>query len=396
MSVSIIGMSHTKFGRLDDKSVYDLLLEAGRGALEDSKVKASDIGAIFVGNYSGGGFNNQEHLAPYSINIHPDLRFSSATRIENACASGMAAIHQAMNALESGQCEYALVIGVEKMNSLDTDGVTKTLAMASYYPEEGGKGVTFPGLFAEFAKGYMEKYNISEEDLTEGLRIIASKNYRNALNNPYAHMPKDLSPDDIKGLSEKNKNPMIAFPLRLHDCSLVSDGAAALVLTKTSNVKNNDKAIDIIGSAQVSDYLQLDKRDQWEFTASKIAIDKALKSAGLTINDISFAEVHDCFTIAEFLVYEALGIAEPGKALEIVKAGVTQADGKFPVNPSGGLKAKGHPVGATGVSMTVAASNQLLGTPIGAKVKDAKTALVINFGGSAVSNHVLILKKHGC
>ena len=396
MSVSIIGMSHTKFGRLDDKSVYDLLLEAGREALEDSKVKASDIGSVFVGNYSGGGFNNQEHLAPYTINIDPDLRFSSAVRIENACASGMAAIHQAMNALESGQCEYALVVGVEKMNSLDTDGVTKTLAMASYYPEEGGKGVTFPGLFAEFAKGYMEKYNISEEDLTEGLRIIASKNYRNALNNPYAHMPKDLSPDDIMALSEKNKNPMIAFPLRLHDCSLVSDGAAALVLTKTSNVKNNDKAIDIIGSAQVSDYLQLDKRNQWEFAASKIAIDKALKSAGLTINDISFAEVHDCFTIAEFLVYEALGIAEPGKALEIVKAGVTQADGKFPVNPSGGLKAKGHPVGATGVSMTVAASHQLLGTPIGAKVKDAKTALVINFGGSAVSNHVLILKKHDC
>ena len=394
MSVSIIGMSHTKFGRLEDKTVYDLLLEAGKEALENSGVDAKKIDSIFVGNYSGGGFNSQEHLAPYAINIHPDLRFASATRVENACASGMAAIHQAINAIESGNSEYALVIGVEKMNSLDTAGVTKTLAMASYYPEEGDKGMTFPGLFAEFAKGYMEKYNIDEETLAHGLRTIASKNYRNALKNPYAHMAKDYSPDDIKDLIEKNKNPMVAFPLRLHDCSLVSDGAAAIVLTKSSNVKNNDNAIDIIGSAQVSDYLQLEKRHKWEFEATKIAINKALKSANMTLDDISFAEVHDCFTIAELLVYEALGIAEPGKALDIVEKGVTQATGKFPVNPSGGLKAKGHPVGATGVSMTVAASKQLLGTPIGAKVENAKTALVINFGGSAVSNHVLILKKH--
>lgn len=392
MSVSIIGTSHTEFGRLD-KSIYDLVEETGRKALEDSKVDAEKIGGIWLGNFSGGGFNDQEHLAPYALNIDPDLRFTPATRVENACASGSAAIREAKNALEAGEVDYALVIGAEKMTSLDTKGVTKVLAMASYWEEEGANGMTFPGLFAEYAKGYKKRYDFKEDELREILAKIAAKNHQNALENPLAQMPWDCDYQEILDLPD-DKNPLIAPPLRLYDCSLITDGAAALVLTRTDEAKKvSDNSVEIAALAQTSDYLALDKRSNSEFVAGKKAIQKAYKEANITVNDLDFAEVHDCFTIAEVLAYEALGLAEDGKGGEILGEGIVEVGGKTPVNASGGLKAKGHPVGATGVSMAVLAARQLMGKAIGHQIEGAKTGMTFNIGGSAASNYALVFKK---
>ena len=392
MSVSIIGTSHTEFGRLD-KSIYDLVEETGRKALEDSKVDAEKIGGIWLGNFSGGGFNDQEHLAPYALNIDPDLRFTPATRVENACASGSAAIREAKNALEAGEIDYALVIGAEKMTSLDTKGVTKVLAMASYWEEEGANGMTFPGLFAEYAKGYKKRYDFEEDELREILAKIAAKNHQNALENPLAQMPWDCDYQEILDLPD-DKNPLIAPPLRLYDCSLITDGAAALVLTRTDEAKKvSDNSVEIAALAQTSDYLALDKRSNSEFVAGKKAIQKAYKEANITVDDLDFAEVHDCFTIAELLAYEALGLAEDGKGGEILGEGIVEVGGRTPVNASGGLKAKGHPVGATGVSMAVLAARQLMGNAIGHQIKGAKTGITFNIGGSAASNYALVFKK---
>lgn len=392
MGVNVIGTYHSKFNKLD-KSLYELLVEAGKEALKDAELDAALVDQIFVGNYSGGGFNNQEHLAPFALEIDDKLRFKPATRFENACASGFAAIEAAKDAIESGRIDYALVIGVEKMTDLDTKGVTDVLAMASYYPEEAAKGMTFPGLFAEFGKGYMEKYNISEEELTKGLKMIAAKNYRNALNNEYAQMAFDWTYEDIQNLSDK-KNPMIAYPLRLHDCSPVSDGAAAVILASKEKAEElNKNTVELSSLVHTTDYLEQNKREKYQFTAGIKAIEKIFAEENITVDDLDFVEVHDCFTIAELLSYEAIGITEKGKGLSAIKEGIVEPDGKLPVNASGGLKAKGHPVGATGVSMAVLATRQLLGKSVGASVKDAKIGLTFNLGGSAATNYAAIFKK---
>ncbi|WP_408956567.1 thiolase domain-containing protein [Natroniella sp. ANB-PHB2] len=392
MSVSVVGTYHSKFDRLDD-SLYELLVKAGKGALEDSEVEAKEIGQIFVGNYSGGGFNNQEHLAPYAVNIDPDLRFTPATRVENACASGFAAIEAAKDALEAGKIDYALVIGVEKMTDLDTRGITEVLAMASYYPGEAAKGMTFPGLFAEYGKGYMERHNLSQEELRETLAKIAAKNYNNALVNPLAQMSSDWTYEDILNLSD-DKNPMIAPPLKLHDCSLVSDGAAALVLTTTENAKElKDDVVELTTLVHTTDYLALEQRSKSEFVAAKKAVQKAYDIANIDVEDLDFVEVHDCFTTAELLAYEAIGLAEDGKGAKLLDDGVVKVGGKLPVNASGGLKAKGHPVGATGVSMAVLATRQLLGNPVGHQIEDAELGLTFNMGGSGATNYVSIFKR---
>ncbi|KYO65380.1 Acetyl-CoA acetyltransferase [Thermovenabulum gondwanense] len=392
MGVMIIGTGHTKFGRLNE-SLYDLIIAAGREALEDAKIEAKQIGGIFVGNYSGGGFNNQEHLAPWAIEINPELRFKPCTRIENACASGSAAIKAAKNAIEAGEMDFALVIGVEKMTTLDTKGVTKVLAMASYWPEEGAKGMTFPGLFAQFALGYKEKYKITDEKFRESLAKVSAKNHTNGKYNPLAQMGKELSCYDILNLPDE-KNPIIAEPLRLYDCSLVSDGAAAVVLSKEEFAKDlKDELVEISALIHTTDYLPLSKRYNWEFTAGKKAVMQAYEKARITVEDVDFAEVHDCFTIAEILAYEALGFAKDGEGYKLLDEGLVYPDGKWPVNVSGGLKAKGHPVGATGVSMAVLATRQLLGKAIGIQLKDCEIGVTFNIGGSAASNYVLVLKR---
>lgn len=392
MAVNVIGTFHSKVGRLDE-NVYELLVQAGRGALEDAGVAAGDIDGIWIGNFSGGGFNSQEHLAPCAVDIDPALRFKPAVRVENACASGSAAIAAAKNAIEAGEAELALVIGVEKMTSLDTKGVTKVLAMASYWPEEGELGMTFPGLFAEYAKGYMEKYNVSAEELRVILAKVAAKNHRNAVANPLAQMPWECTFQDILDRPDQ-KNPMVAEPLRLFDCSLVSDGAAALVLASEKKAKELGLAqVELSALVHTTDYLALSKRSNSEFTAGKRAIQKAYELADITVDDLDFAEVHDCFTIAEVLAYEAIGLVPDGEGPRAIDEGLVEVGGKLPINASGGLKAKGHPVGATGVSMAVLAVRQLQGKAIGHQIEGAKVGLTYNIGGSAASNYALIFKR---
>lgn len=394
MSVSIIGLYHSKVGRLENETIYSLLVEAGRKAIEDSGLEPKDIDVIYVANYSGGGFNKQEHIAPFAVEIHPDLRFKPCTRVENACASGSTAIEQAMLAIESGKIKNALVIGVEKMTSLKTAGVTEVLAMASYYPEEGGKGYSFPGLYAEYAKGYMEKYGYSREELWDMLSYITVKAHKNAMANPLAQMHVEYEREYVRSIQDKN--PLIADPLKLSDCSLVSDGAAAVVLTTTERAMSmKDKVVEIKSLAHTSDYLSIveGKRPNYKLEAAKEAIQRALKDADMTINDINVAEVHDCFTITELLIYEAMGLAEEGKGFEAIKNGDVYVGGRLPVNPSGGLKAKGHPVGATGVSMHVLIAKQLLGEAIGLQVENAKAGLTLNIGGSGATNIASVLVR---
>ncbi len=392
MSVNIIGTYHSKFGNLKS-DIYGLVIEAGKKAIKDAGIEAKDIDGIWVGNYSGGGFNNQEHIAPYTLNIDSDLRFTPATRVENACASGSAAIEAAVNAIEAREIDIALVIGVEKMKTLDTQGVTKVLAMGSYWPEEGKKGVTFPGLYAKFAAGYQERYKITDEELRIMLAKVSAKAHTNGAANPLAQMGKKITYEEILNLPDE-KNPIIAAPLRLYDCSLVSDGAAALILAseeKANSIK--DELVEIVSIAHTSDYLSMSKRSNSEFVAGKKAIKKAFEIAGITLSDLDFAEVHDCFTIAEILAYEALGLAPDGKGWQLLDEGVVELGGEMPVNVSGGLKAKGHPVGATGVSMAVLATRQLLNNAIGNQVEGAGTGLTFNIGGSAASNYALIFKR---
>jgi acetyl-CoA C-acetyltransferase len=394
MGVSIIGTYHSKVGKLEGETIYSLLVQAGKGAIEDAGLEPKDIDAVFVANYSGGGFNKQEHIAPYAVEIDPSLRFKPCIRIENACASGSSAVEQAIFAIESGMINTALVIGVEKMTSLKTAGVTEVLAMASYYPEEGGKGYSFPALYAEYAKGYMNRYGLTREELWDILSYITLKAHKNAMANPLAQMHVEYDKDFVKTVSDKN--PLIADPLKLTDCSLVSDGAAALVLTKTERVKQiKDKLVEIKSIYHASDYLSIveGKRANYELTAAKYAIKKALEKANLTIEDIHVAEVHDCFTITELLIYEALGLAEDGKGKEAILNGDVYVGGKLPINPSGGLKAKGHPVGATGVSMHVLIARQLLEEAIGLQVKGAERGLTLNIGGSGATNIVSILER---
>lgn len=394
MSVSILGTYHSKVGKLEDKTIYDLLVEAGRGALKDAGITGKEVDAVLVGNFAGGQFNKQEHLAPYAVEIDEELRFKPCVRVENACASGATAVAQAVNAIESGKADTVLVIGVEKMTSLKTAGVTGVLATASYYPVEGEMGYTFPGLYAEFAKGYMARYGYKTEELYDILGHISCKAHKNAMSNPLAQMHVEYTHEFTSSVSEKN--PVIAEPLKLTDCSLVSDGAAAIVVTRTENAKAlKDRVVEISEVVHASDYLSIveGKRSNYELTAAKYAIDKALANTRLTISDIDVAEVHDCFTITELLIYEALGLAPSGRGREALLNGDVYVGGRLPVNASGGLKAKGHPVGATGVSMHVLVAKQLLGEAIGLQVDNAETGLTLNIGGSGATNIVSVLRR---
>ncbi|HEY9053710.1 MAG TPA: beta-ketoacyl synthase N-terminal-like domain-containing protein, partial [Rectinemataceae bacterium] len=353
-----------------------------------------------------GIFANQEHIGSLGVEIDPvGLRFKPMYRVEDACASGSVALYNAIYAVESGRAEVALVVGVEKMNLLDTKGVTHGLATCSHWAEEGAKGMTFPGLFAEYAKGYAARYSLSDETLAKMLAHVAALNYKNALDNPLAHFgkggPADRlglhSPEAILALPPE-KNPMIAPPLRLHDCSLVTDGAAALVIARSdTSLARGPKSVKIAGIGQANERLAISVRpNMHELMAGKEAARRAFSEAGIATGDIDIAEVHDCFTINQLLCTEALGLSSNGRA------GYDYLDGRFgredpacSVNLSGGLKAKGHPVGATGVSMNVLLYKQLAGEPIGAQpAKGApKVGVALNVGGSSVTNCVTVLRK---
>lgn len=416
-NVSIVGAYNSKFGSLvkkdketgvvtDLKSIYELMVEAGKGALADAGITGKDVDGVWVGSCAPGLFANQEHLAAFATEIDPEgLRFKSMTRCEDACASGSVALYDALYAVESGRAKVALVVGVEKMNLLDTKGVTHALATCSYWPEEGAKAVSFPCLFAEYAKGYKAHYKLDDAQLQRMLATVSALGYQNGVDNPLAHFGKG-GPSDKLGLftadailnMDPQKNPMIAEPLRLHDCSLVTDGSAAVVIMRTEDAKKSGKkAVEIAGIGHVNERFAISVRpNMHELMAGKEAVRRAFAEAKITIADVDLAEVHDCFTINQLLSTEALGLSKDGRAgFDYLEGRFTREDEKCAVNISGGLKAKGHPVGATGVSMHALVYKQLVGEPIGAKLsrKTPQVGVTFNVGGSAVTNCVTVLRR---
>lgn len=383
MDAQIVGWGHTPFGVHKDKTIEALIQDAAAEAIDMAGLEPADIDAVWLGH-----FNNRmvadAFASSLALGLDEGMRFTPATRVENACASGSAAVYCARDAIRAGSARRVLVIGAEKMTELDTPGVTMALAGASYSGDEAGK--SFPQIFGHIAAGYFQRYG----DQSDVLARIAVKNHLNAMANPLAHMRREVNFDFCNTISEKN--PMIAPPLRLTDCSLITDGAAALVMVADDMAGEFDRAVGFRGAAHVNDFLPMSRRDMTELTAARVAFGRAFDEARVTIDDIDVAEVHDCFTIAELMIYEAMGLAEIGRGADVVREGLTQRDGRLPVNLSGGLKAKGHPVGATGVSMHVMAAKQVTQTA-GAMQKDGvDLACIFNMGGSGVANYCSVLE----
>jgi len=318
-----------------------------------------------------------------------DDRFAHtpATRYENACATGSAALHGALDFIAAGRGRIALVVGAEKMTATPTPEVGDILLGASYRKEEAEIDGGFAGLFGQIAGSYFQRYG----DRSEELAMIAAKNHSNGMENPLAHMRKNFGAAFCNTVSEKN--PLVAGPLRRTDCSLVSDGAAALVLADPDTAAEMRRAIAFRARTQANEIMALSRRDVLEFAGARRAWAQALDHAGLTLDDLSLVETHDCFTIAELLEYEAMGLADPGQGGRVIREGITAKDGRLPVNASGGLKSKGHPIGATGVSMHVMAAMQLTGEAGGMQIPGARLAGVFNMGGAAVANYVSILER---
>jgi len=386
MSVCIVGWGHTKFGKLEDQGLEDLLVSAANEAMTDAGVGPEDIDAIYVATFNA-GMSEQDFISSMALQVSDAFRFTPSTRVENACGSGSAAVFQAANLIEAGRARRVLAIGVEKMTHLSSADVGRCLSRASYMPEEGDQGLTFPGIFGVVAGKYFQKYG----DQSDALAQIAAKNHKNGSVNPLAHMQKDFGFDFCRAESEKN--PIVAGPLKRTDCSMISDGAAAIILCDEETAQDHDKAIAFRARQQANDFLPMSKRDVTAFDGPATAWRNGLAEAGVTLNDLSLVETHDCFTIAELIQYEAMGLAEAGKGANVLADGTVYKDGKLPVNPSGGLKAKGHPVGATGVSMHVMASRQLMNDAGEMQVKDAKLAGIFNMGGAAVANYLSILER---
>jgi acetyl-CoA C-acetyltransferase len=386
MTVCIVGWAHTPFGKLTGETVESLIVRVAGDALADAGVAAKDVGEIVLGHFNA-GFSPQDFTAALVLQASPDLRFKRATRVENACATGSAAVHQAIKAIEAKSARVVLVVGVEQMTTTPPAEIGKNLLKASYVRDEADIDGGFAGIFGKIAGAYFQKYG----DQSDALATIAAKNHKNGVSNPYAQMRKDLGYDFCR--IESEKNPIVAGPLKRTDCSLVSDGAAAVVIADVETALRLDKAVAFRASAHVQDFLPMAKRDILKFEGCTAAWQQALAQAGIALGDLSFVETHDCFTIAELIEYEAMGLTPEGQGARALKEGWTQKDGKLPINPSGGLKAKGHPVGATGVSMHALTAMQLTGKAGDMQLKNAQLGGLFNMGGAAVANYVSILER---
>jgi acetyl-CoA C-acetyltransferase len=386
MTACIVGWGHTRFGKLDGQDLEALIAAVATEAIYDAGLAPADIDEIFIGTFNG-GFVRQEFPASLVLAVDPALRFKPATRVENACATGSAAIHQGLNAIAAKRARTVLVVGAEKMTEVSGQAVGDILIKCSYVKEEGETEAGFSGMFGRIAQMYFQRHG----DKSDALARIAAKNHKNGAANPLAQMRKDLGYEFCRTVSDKN--PIVAGPLCRTDCSLVSDGAAAVVLADVETALTLDKAVVFRAAEHVNDYLPMSKRDVTLFEGPELAFKRALDAARIGLADLSFAEVHDCFTIAELLIYEAIGLAPRGQGERAINEGWVEKDGKLPVNPSGGLKAKGHPIGATGVSMHVLAAMQLTGTAGGIQVKDPQLAAIFNMGGAAVANYASVLER---
>jgi len=386
LTASIVGWAHTPFGKLEHETVESLIVRVATDALADAGIPAGDVDEIVLGHFNA-GFSPRDFTASLVLQADPALRFKPATRVENACATGSAAVHQAIKAVRADAARVVLVVGVEQMTRTPGPEVGRNLLKASYLPEDGDTVGGFAGVFGKIAEQYFQRYG----DQSDALAMIAANNHKNAVANPYAHMRKDLGFEYCR--SESEKNPFVAGPLKRSDCSLVSDGAAALVITDAETAKTMRKAVSFRATAHAQDFLPLSKRNIIDFEGRSVAWARALEAADVRLSDLSFVETHDCFTIAELIEYEAMGLTPKGGGARAIKEGWTQKDGKLPVNLSGGLKAKGHPIGATGVSMHVISAMQLTGqAPEGMQLNNPRLAGIFNMGGAAVANYVSILE----
>ena len=384
---AIIGWAHSPFGKLEaEPDLESLIARVARAAIEDAGISPAEIDAGFVGIF-GEGFTPQGFPASLLLQSVPEMRFRPITRYENACATGTAAIHGARDFIAAGRGRFALVVGAEKMTATPGPKIGEILLTASYRKTESDIEGGFAGVFGRIAEAYFQRHG----DQSDALAMIAAKNHKNGVDNPWAQMRKDFGFDFCRNESEKN--PYVARPLKRTDCSLVSDGAAALVLADADIAKSMAKAVRFRAAVQVNEYLPIAARDIIRFEGARTAWQRAYEQAGVGVADLSFVETHDCFTIAELIEYEAMGLAAEGKGGRAALEGWTAAGGKLPVNRSGGLKAKGHPIGATGVSMHVLAAMQLCGQAGAMQLPRADLAGVFNMGGAAVANYVSILER---
>jgi acetyl-CoA C-acetyltransferase len=386
MTACIVGWAHTPFGKLDTETVESLIVRVAGEALSDAGVAPRDVDEIVLGHFNA-GFSAQDFTAALVLQASPDLRFKRATRVENACATGSAAVHQGLKAIAAGNARVVLVVGVEQMTTTPGPEIGRNLLKASYVREEADIEGGFAGIFGQIASRYFQKYG----DQSDALARIAAKNHKNGVGNPFAQIRKDLGYEFCRTASEKN--PYVAGPLKRTDCSLVSDGAAALVLADVETALALKKAVVFRAAEHVQDFLPMSKRDILKFEGCAEAWRRALARARMGLGDLSFVETHDCFTIAELIEYEAMGLAPEGQGARVAMDGSTEKNGSLPVNPSGGLKAKGHPIGATGVSMHALSAMQLTGSAGDIQVKDARVAGIFNMGGAAVANYVSILER---
>lgn len=385
MTGCIAGWAHSKFGRLEGEDVESLITGVAAEAVADAGITPDDVDAVYVGLFNH-GFSAQDFPASLVFQADDRFRFKPATRVENACATGSAAIHQGLDFIEAKRGRIVLAVGVEKMTDTPGPEVGDILLGASYRKEDAEVEGGFAGVFAAIAQRYSQKYG----DQGDALARIAAKNHRNGCANPWAHIRKDLGYDFCREVSDRN--PVVASPLKRTDCSLVSDGAAAVVLADVETALALGKAVAFRARSQVNDFLPMSRRDVTFLDGCARAWSQALGDARLSIGDLSLVETHDCFTMAELMEYEAMGLTRPGEGGRAILEGWTEKDGRLPVNPSGGLKSKGHPIGATGVSMHVLASMQLRGEASGMQIEDARLAGAFNMGGVAVANYVSILE----
>lgn len=382
--VAVIGIGITKFGELWDRSFRSLIVEAGLNAIHDAGIKPNDIDALFGGNMSGGQFIEQEHLASLTmdqINLIP----KPAMRIESACASGGMALRAAYMAVKSGMHDIVVAGGVEKMTDVLTTATTDALATASDQEWEAFYGATFPGLYALIARRHMHEYKTTEEHMAQ----VAVKNHYNGARNPNAQFQDEITIETVM------KSAKVADPLKLFDCSPISDGAACIILASKEKAQELCKEpVWIIGSGAATGTLALhSRRDICTLDATVVAAKQAYKQAGITPKDINLAEVHDCFTIAEILAIEDLGFCKKGRGGKFTEEGETSLKGTIPINTSGGLKAKGHPVGATGIAQAIEVTLQLRGKAKRRQVQKAENALIHNVGGSGGTAVVHIFSR---
>jgi acetyl-CoA C-acetyltransferase len=381
-SVCILGAGSTKYGKLNE-SIIEIALTASVDAIESAGISPGDIQAGYISNVFGVA-DKQVHMAPV-IMSNLGISHVPGLTIESACGSGSVMFREAFANIRAGFYDCVLALGVEKVTHTGTNESTTLFSYCSDFFYEGGNGASFPGLFASIARAYMTKYKANEEDLAH----VAVKNHENGLLNPKAHVRKKITVEDVLN------SPVVASPLKLYDCCPFSDGASAVILCSENFAKKSGKPyIQVIGSGRGGSPAAVQGRnDISTIPGTVIAANQAYKMAGISAQDVNFAEVHDCFTIAEIIDVEDLGFFQKGNAAREIRDGATSRKGKIPINPSGGLKSKGHPIGATGIGQIVEVFEQFSGQAGERTIKDAEIALTHNFGATGASAAVHIFKK---